>query len=176
MPIVGSDIVLRLSVKTGSAGDSTAGTPAGSLGKYVSQTAMTNATLSNLFDQVSGAEASAGDTEYRCVFILNNHATLTLEGCQVSIQSETSGGANIAIALDNIGASAKGSSSAQAAEITDEQTAPSGVSAFGTSALTLGNIGPGQVRAVWLRRTVPASTAAINLDGVVLAATGETEA
>jgi len=31
-----------------------------------------------LFDTVSGAESAAGDTNYRCVYVVNTHATLTL--------------------------------------------------------------------------------------------------
>ena len=40
MPIVASDIVTRFSVTSGSAGDTTAGTAAGSLGKYDSTTGL----------------------------------------------------------------------------------------------------------------------------------------
>lgn len=174
MAIVASDIVKRLSVITGSAGDSTAGTPAGSLGKYVSTTAITDATLNNVFDDVSGAEAAAGSTEYRCIFILNNHATLTFYSATIAVQSETAGGGDITIALDDIAASAKGSASAQAAQIASETTTPSGVGAFGAGPLTIGDLAPGQVKGVWVRRIVAASTAALALDGVILRVTGDT--
>ena len=173
MPITSSDIKFYLSVKTGSAGASSAGTPSGSLGKYVSTTAITTAVANNLFDDVSGAEAAAGMTDYRCIFIQNDHATLTLQNCQVSIGSQTSGGGDISIALDNIATSAKGSASAQAAEIANETTAPSGTGAFGTSALNIGSLAPGQVKAVWLRRVVGAGAGATN-DGVILNWTGDT--
>lgn len=174
MPIAGSDIIFRLSVKTGAAGDSTASTPAASLGKYVSTTAITAATVGNLFDDVSGADAAAGDIEYRCFFVLNNHATLTATSLSLTINSETSGGGSIQTASDNIATSAKGSASAQADQITNEDTAPTGVSAFGTGALSLGDIAPGQVKAVWLKRTVGAGASAVNPDGVVLRATFDT--
>lgn len=174
MPIAGSDIVFRLSVVTGSAGDSTASTPNASLGKYVSSTAIVAATIDNLFDDVSGAEAAAGSVEYRCFFVLNNHATLTLTNPVLSINSETAGGGTINTATDNIAVSAKGSASAQAAQIANETTAPTGVSAFGTSNLSLGDLAPGQVKAVWLKRTVTAGAGAVNPDGVVLRVTGDT--
>lgn len=174
MAIVASDIVKRLSVLTGSAGDSVAGTPAGSLGKYVSTTAITDATAGNIFDDVSGSEAAAGSTEYRCIFILNNHATLTLYAATITVQSETAGGGAITIALDNIAASAKGSSSAQAAQIAGETSTPSGVGAFGAGPLAIGDLAPGQVKAVWLKRVVSASASALNPDGVVLRVTGDT--
>ncbi len=168
MPIVAADIVKRLSVTTGAAGDATAGTPAGSLGKYVSTTAITDATLANLFDEVTGAEAAAGGTDYRCLFVLNNHATLTAQGMTVQLLSETAGGAAITLATDNIAASAKGSAAAQAALIAAEGTAPTGVSAFGAGPLTIGDVAPGLVRAVWVKRTWAASTAGINTDGGII--------
>lgn len=173
MAIVASDIVKRLSVSA-AAGDTTAGTPATSLGDQVSTTGITDATLNNLFDDVTGAEASAGMTDYRCIFVLNNHATLTLQGATVAVQSETSGGGSITIALDNIAVSAKGSASAQAAVIGADTTAPSGVGTFGAGPLTIGDMAPGTVKAVWLKRVVGASTAALNPDGVVLRIAGDT--
>lgn len=173
MPIASSDIVYRYSVAA-AAGDTTAGTAAGSLGDQVSTTAITTAQLNNLFDDVSGAESAAGDTEYRCIFVLNNHATLTLQNATIEVQSQTAGGGTIAIATDNVAVSAKGSASAQADVVANEQTAPTNVSAFGNGPLSLGNIGPGQVKGVWLRRTVSAGAGAVDPDGVVLRVTGDT--
>lgn len=174
MAIVAADIVKRLSVVTGSAGDTTAGTPAGSLGKYPATTAITDATLNNLFDDVTGAEAAAGSVEYRCLFILNNHATLTLQNATIAVQSETSGGGSIQIALDNIAVGAKGGAGALAATIANETTTPTGVGTFGAGPLTIGDMAPGTVKGVWVKRTVAASTAALNPDGVVLRVAGDT--
>lgn len=173
MAIASTDIVFRLSVAA-AAGDTTAGTPATSLGDQVSTTAITNATLNNLFDDVSGAEAAAGDVEYRCIFVLNNHATLTLQNATVEVLSQTAGGGAIDIATDNIAISAKAAAAAQAAAVANESTAPTGVSAFGAGPLSLGSLGPGQVKAVWLRRTVTAGAGAVDPDGVVLRVTGDT--
>lgn len=174
MPIASGDIDFRLSVSA-AAGDTTAQPdPNASLGDQVATTEITAATIGNLFDDVSGAESSAGDIEYRCLFVLNNHATLTLQNATVTVQSQTSGGGTIDIATDNIGPVAKGSGSAQAATIANESTAPTNVSAFAAGPLSLGNIGPGQVRAVWLRRTVSAGAGAVDPDGVVLRVTGDT--
>lgn len=172
MPIASGDILLKYSVSA-AAGDTTAGTAAGSLGDQVSTTAITTATANNLFDDVSGAEAAAGRTEYRCVFVHNNHATLTYLGCQVAIASQVSGGGTIEIALDNIAASAKGSGSAQAASIGSETTAPSGVGTFGSGPVTIGDLAAGQVRAIWLKRVVSAGASA-TADNVVLDITGDT--
>ena len=179
MPIATSDILFKYSVKTGSAGDSTAGTAAGSLGKYVSTTQVA-AGANGLFDDISGAENAASAVDYRCVFVHNNHATLTYQNAVVYMSAETAGGANVAIATDNIAASAKGSASAQAAEIASETTAPTGVSAFSSpttagTGLSLGNIAAGQVKGVWVRRTA-ANSAAIDSDGFTLAVSGDTAA
>jgi len=173
MAIVASDIVFRLSVAA-AAGDTTAGTPATSLGDQVSTTAITTATLNNLFDDVSGAESAAGDVEYRGIFVLNNHGSLTLTNATVEVLSQTAGGGSIDIATDNIAISAKGSGSTQMATIANESTAPSGTSAFGAGPLALGDIGPGQVKGVWLRRTVSAGAGAVDPDGVVLRVNGDT--
>jgi hypothetical protein len=173
MAIVASDIVKRLSVAA-AAGDTTGGTAATSLGDQVATTVITDATLNNLFDDVSGAESASGTTEYRCMFILNNHATLTLENATIAVQSETGAGTAITIATDNIGNVAKGSASAQAATIANETTAPSGVSAFGAGPLTIGNLAAGQVRGIWLKRIVSAGASASNPDSVVLRVTGDT--
>lgn len=173
MAIVASDIQKRFSVSA-AAGDTSAGTAATSLGDQVSTTSLTDASLNNLFDDVSGSEASAGDVEYRCIFVLNNHATLTLQNATIQVLSQTSGGGSIDIATDNIAISAKGSASAQATTIADENTAPTGVSAFGAGPLSIGNLGPGQVKGVWVRRTVTAGAGAVDPDGAILRISGDT--
>lgn len=181
MPIASSDIKYKFSVKTGSAGNSTAGTAAGSLGKYISTTEITDATLNNLFDDVSGDENAASDVEYRCVFVHNAHGSLTLQNAVIWLQAEVANGASVAIAIDDAAASAIGSSSAQADEIADEGTAPgTGVGSFSSptskgTGLSLGNIPNGQCRAFWIRRTA-ANNAALNNDGVTIRVEGDTAA
>lgn len=177
MPIAGSDIVYRLSVVTASAGDTTSSTPAASLGDQVSTTVITPASIGNIFDDVSGAEATAGDIEYRCIFVLNNHATLTLLGANAYITSQVASGASIDIGLDPAAVSAKGSASAQAATIANESTAPAGVTFSAPtsgSPLVIGDMAPGQVKAIWLRRTVAAATGGLNSDGFVMTVAGDT--
>jgi len=178
--ITASDLLFKLSVKTGSAGNSTAqGDPNQSLGKYISTTALTTS-LNGLFDNISGAENAASTVDYRCVFIHNNHGSLTYQNAVVYMSAEVSGGANVAIATDNIASSAVGSASAQAAEIANETTAPSGVSAFSSpttagAGLSLGSIAAGSCKAVWVRRTA-ANSAALDADGFTLAISGDTSA
>lgn len=179
MAITATDVLFKFSVKTGSAGDSTAGTAAGSLGKYISTTAITDATLHNLFDVVTGDENAASDVEYRCFFVHNNHGSLTWTGVVVWISSETANGATAAISVDTTGVTAKGSSSAQAKEVTDESTAPATQTFTAPtskgSGLSIGDIAAGSVAAVWVRRTA-ANNAALDADGVVIRCEGDTAA
>lgn len=181
MAIVAGDILYKFSVKTGSAGNSTAGSAAGSLGKYISTTQLTDATLNNLFDDVTGDENAASDVEYRCFFVHNSHGSLTWQNVVVWLSAEVSGGTSITIAIDDTAASAIGASSAQADEIADESTAPgSGVGSFsgptskGTG-LSLGSIAAGSCRAVWVKRTA-ANTVAVSNDGVTIRCEGDTAA
>lgn len=174
MAIVASDILLKFSV-TAAAGDTTAGTAATSLGDQISTTALTSAVLNNLWDDTTGAEAAAGDIEYRCIFVHNNHATLTYVNCTVEVQSQTAGGGSIDIALDNIAISAKGAAVAQAAQVANETTSPgASAGAFGAGPLAVGDLAPGQVKGIWVRRTVTAGAGAVDPDGAILRILGDT--
>jgi hypothetical protein len=175
MSVTASDIKYKFSVSA-AAGNTTAGTAATSLGDQLSTTEITTATLNNLFDDISAAEASAGRTEYRCIFVHQDHATDTAFSVQVSIQSDTAGGSTYTLALDNIGVVAEGSASAQALTIANETTAPSGgagVGAFGTGPLTIGTMGPNTCAAVWVRRVTAASTAATVTDNATIRVAAE---
>lgn len=179
MPIVSSDLKFQLSVTTGSAGNSVTSSPAASLGKYISTTAWDQGTLkNNLFADVTGAENAASGNKYKAVFVWNNHATLTLQNAQLYIDSQIAGGADATIGLDTTAVSNVGSSSAQAVTIANEDTAPAGVS-FTTpnsaSPLTIGDIGPGQVKAFWIKRHAN-NTAAFAGDGITVGIAGDTDA
>jgi hypothetical protein len=117
--------------------------------------------------------------DYRCFFVHNAHATLTWYSPVVWISSETAGGASAAIGVDATATSAIGASSAQAVTIANELTAPSGVTftapASKAAGLAVGDLGPGQCRAIWVRRTA-ANTAALDVDGVVIRVEGDTAA
>lgn len=178
MAITASDILYKYSVSA-AAGDTTAGTAATSLGDQISTTAIADATLDNLFDVITGDENAASDVEYRCFFVHNNHATLTWENVVVWLSAEVASGAVAAISVDTTGVTAKGSASAQAKTVANEQTAPSSQSfsaptTKGTG-LAIGNIPAGSVAAIWVRRTA-ANTAAVNNDGVTIRCEGDTAA
>jgi hypothetical protein len=175
--IVASDIVFRYTTTSGSAGDSTAGTANGSLGKYASTTAWAGGSANDLFDDISGAENAASTVDYRGIAILNNNASNAYQNAVVYISAETAGGASIAVGVDTTAASAKGSASAQLVTIASETTAPSGPTfssptTAGTG-LSLGSIPVANVKGIWIRRTA-ANTAALSSDGVTIAVSGDT--
>lgn len=181
MPIVPADLEYRLSVTTGP-GDSTAqGDPNASFGEFMSTTVV-GTSENDLFDDVSGAENAASDVEYRCVFLTNTHATLTLQSAAVWLSAETAGGTDVAIALDSTGVVAGDAVAAQALEIDDEGDSTDVLSGLSFSSpttfetgLSIGDIAPGETIAVWWRRTAN-DTAAVNDDGATLSIQGDTAA
>lgn len=161
MAIISTDIKYYLS------GGATNTDPALSLGGIVSTTEVA---ANALFDDVSSAEASAGDTEYRCVYAKNTHATLTLQVAKIFIQANTTGN-RIAIALGGEG------KNGTAETVANESTAPVGevftqpVDYAG--GLALGDVAPGETFPVWVRRTIPAAAGAAT-DTYTLRVQGET--
>ena len=73
MAVLAGDIDFHLS------GGAANADPNASLGGAISNNQIVGGSLHNLFDQVAGAESSAGDSEYRCFYVRNNSAqTLSL--------------------------------------------------------------------------------------------------
>lgn len=162
MPIIASEIQYRLS---GGAANSNANASLGGAKSSV-------AAPLGLFDDVTSAESAAGDIEYRCFYVHNNNGTLALQNAVIWIDTNTTGN-RIAIGL--------GSSAVNGTEqtVANEGTAPSGVTfsqpANKGAGIALGNIPAGQHRAVWIRRTIAASTPASN-DTYNLRVEGDTAA
>ncbi len=168
MPIISTDIQYRLS---GGASNTDVNA---SLGGAKSSTNVDTG-LHNLFDVVGSAEATAGDTEYRCVYVHNNHGTLTMQSAKIWISSNTpSTDTSVEIAL--------GSSAVNGTEqtVANENTAPTGVTfsapASEGAALSIGDIPAGQHKAVWIKRIVNAGAAAYNSDGCTLTTKCDTAA
>lgn len=166
------------SVATGP-GNSTAGSGATSLGGFISTTVIPDAAAGTLWDDVSGDESSAGDTEYRCE-VRYNSGTVALTAPKAWISSETAGGASIAIGVDPTATSARASASAQAVTVANESTAPTGVTFSSpttkAAGLAVSDIPAGNVKGIWWRRTVAAATAALNVDGCVVQVEGDSAA
>jgi len=53
----------------------------------------------NLFDDVTSDEALVGHVDYRCLYVVNNHATDSFYNTQLYIESQTTGGSNIEIGV-----------------------------------------------------------------------------
>lgn len=162
MPIISTDIQYRLS---GGAANSNANA---SLGGAKSSVAVP----SGLFDDVTSPESAAGDVEYRCIYVHNNHGSLALQNAVIWISTNTNGN-RVALGV--------GSSAVNGTEqtVANEDTAPASV-AFSQpgskgAGLALGNIPAGQHRAVWVRRTIAASSSASN-DAYQLRVEGDTAA
>ena len=178
MAITATDILFKFSVSA-AAGNTTGGSAATSLGDQISTTQITDASLHNLFDVVSGDENAASEAEYRGFFVHNNHGSLTWENVVVWLSAEVANGAVAAISVDTTGVTAVGSGSAQMKTIADENTAPatqtfSAPTTKGTG-LAIGNIPAGSVAGIWVRRTA-ANTAALDNDGVTIRCEGDTAA
>lgn len=117
--------------------------------------------VNSVWDNISKAESFAGDTEYRCVYLINSHPSESLVGVKEWIQVQPIGADSLAIGLDQAGIG-NGSTTGVATTVANESSAPAGVtfsapSGSGT-ALSVGTLGPGEAHAVWERRTVPADT------------------
>ncbi len=179
MSISSSDILFKLSTTSGAAGNTTTqGNVNNSLGKYISTTQITDATINNLFDNISGDENAASTVDYRCIFIHNNHATLSLISPYVWISAEVSGGASVAIGVDATGITPIGQAPVQAVTIANETTAPAGVTFSApttkVTGLTVGTIAAGYCVAIWIRRTA-ANSAALVSDGATIKIEGDTQ-
>jgi hypothetical protein len=158
-----TDLEYHLSTNAGSLGGAIAGTIAGGA-------------ANNVWDDVTAGESSSGDTEYRCVYIKNNHPTATWLAPTVWIDSSPTPD-SVAIALDSaaVGATAASTSA-------NESTAPTGGGAPYTftspttkaAGLVIADIPPGQYKAIWLKRTVPSSAAANASDGISIRCEGST--
>lgn len=136
----------------------------GTLNTLLSDTtdSVTVARLANkLFDDVTKPEALAGDTEYRCFYVQNQHDVDTVSSVKVWIDTDPVGADSFALGLDPAGINGTGT------VVASESAAPTGV-VFSTptvgAPLTIGDLTNDDFQAIWVRRTVPAASAAQPLD------------
>jgi hypothetical protein len=154
MPITTAELEIRFS---GGAGNSD---PNASLGGVKSSVVMTDNTLNNLFDDVSGGESLSGDTEYRHVYIHNADPSLTAQNVRIYISSDTTGtGDEINIALGNA------ANGAQETAVANESTAPSPVLTFTHPTTYAGGLAPSNLAnashvSLWIQRVVNVAGAA----------------
>lgn len=165
MPVSATDIKYYHS---GGAGNSD---PNASLGGARSNTEITSAQLENLFDNVSSADAAAGETNYRCLYVKNTHSTDTLSVAKAFF-SAVPAVTGIAMGLDPAG------KNGTATIIGDEDSAPAGVS-FTTpqdyaSGLDLTDLAASDEYAIWIRRIVAPGAASNPLDTTTVRTQGDT--
>jgi len=151
-----------------------AGSPLTSLGGSPSTTEIKGGTH-NLFDLVSSAEASSGDTEFRMFYVANtNVSSLTLQNAVLWISSDTTGSPSDV----ELGVAPAGTTHSI---IANENTSPTAQGFVATAisegaALSLGNIAANGYRAVWIKRIVPPDAAAATNTGVTFTVKGDTAA
>jgi hypothetical protein len=156
---------------SGGAGNSN---PNASLGGAISTTEVGTG-LNNLFDDVTGDEASAGDTEFRCIYFKNTDADADgLISAKLWIDTQTSGGDSIEIGLDLAG------KNGTADTVADENTAPDPAVTFGAHATKVTGLSlatplvQNDYQALWIKRIVPSSCASTASDTSSITVEGDT--
>lgn len=145
------------------------------LGGAITATEVVSGVLHSVFNKVNSDDALLGKTYYKCIYVKNTNASITLETTKAYLLSNTpSPSTSIEIGL--------GTSAINSTEqiIPNENTAPTGVSFTAltgvANALNIGNLAVNATKAIWLKLVVGASTIATNSDGVTLQITGDTGA
>lgn len=173
MPIVAADLAARLS---GGTANTTPSLSIGGAMSTVSGGVITTAVLNNLWDDVTGDEAAAGRIEFRCLYVHNNHATLSWQTVKIWISSlTTSTSTEMDIALDPAAVGSNSSitlaDEADAASLSSLTFSRPTTKATG---LSVGDIPAGSKKAFWMRRTVSAGAGALAIDAATFRAEGDT--
>lgn len=134
----------------------------------VSHTLRVSSLLNQVWDDITGAQAYAGGSEYRCIYLVNTHPTQSFHEGKIYVGHAADRAALVTIAKDAAGIG-NGVTTGVAAVVANESTAPSPALAFSSSltaasALAFGTLGPGEARAVWQKRTIPALTSTSSVD------------
>ena len=187
MSVQSSDIKFYL---TGAGSDGGVQASEGSsLGGYRSSSAITSGEINNLFDNVSSAEASAGDTNYRCICI-KNEAAETLFNVVSWIYAESDPDSIQALSFAVEAPATANLTDGAAQTIVDEDTSPSvnttgqsgsgsGISNWSTAIIKANGVSPeqgdhdddldaGELMFIWIKRVITAGAPArTNLSGTM---------
>lgn len=148
-----------------------------SLGGAINLSApITDNTTGNIFDAVTGTEASNGETEYRCVYVKNISTRSTMANAKIWLETQSS--SPYSVISIGLGTSAIGGAEQT---IANEEAVPSGVTFQETtgvaSALSIGStLAYGQHKAIWLKRVISAGSPAYIGDNFVIGFGGDTYA
>ena len=162
-----AEVQLLLAAPQASQGYSSPGSVYNSNGRWASTTQLNLAVaLNNLFPDLTGPQNAAEQVDYQCLFVYNTDATATMANVWAWIPSSSiTGTIEWAVGADSTGLSSYNSMMQQAGYITAPTIAPATVSTwYGPSSVPTGgapmpSIGPGQVAALWVRRTAVNSPA-----------------
>ena len=162
--------------------DAVQANPDASLGNFRASSLITSGVDNNLFDDVSGAEAAAGDTEYRAIAFHNNHGSLALTACKIWISVDTGNGEDD-IKFDIESPSNEVNGFIQT--IANESAAPIGLPGW-SDATTKGTgkdcplggneVGLGEWFGIWLQRIISAAASAAAAEAVTMRVEGDTAA
>jgi len=178
VPIVAGDLLYKY---TGAGSHNAAQTdPNASLGNFRASSLITDAADNNVFDDVSGGESAAGDTEYRAIAFHNNHGSLPLTAGKVWISADTGNAEDdISIAVE-VPAASETTGAIQT--IVNESTAPTGVSWSDATTKVTGlnfpgsgaDVAAGDWFGIWLRRIISVGAAAQSAESVTIRCEGDT--
>jgi hypothetical protein len=170
-----SDVIESADIKIYLSGGAGNTDPNASLGGVISATEVVDDNLHNLFAKVSAAEALAGSTKYRGIYIKNeNGHTLTWEDVKAYINSQSTSpdtSVEIAVALEVADETMD--------TIANEDTAPDPAVDFTATTdpdlgKDVGDLEDGSYRGIWVKRIVSPSASAFGNDTAELGGRGET--
>jgi hypothetical protein len=128
-------------------------------GASVDSTVDIDPATNRTFDNISPLQSLSGYTDHRCFYIKNTAATGTAIDIKLWIKKQPDGADTLSLALDPAGLNGI------ALAIADEEDSGGVLASLSwaapitqATALTLGNLAPGEYRAFWVKRTVPADT------------------
>jgi hypothetical protein len=149
-----------------------------SIGGTSSTSTISDATLNNLFDDVSAAEATSGDSEYRGIFLYLSNSSDTLTNARVWISaSTTAAGDEFYLVTDSKGLCTGVRTGHTMSSCTDEGTTASGMGGTWRTVseyITLGNMTPTSSYPVWIKRSVSAGASSYANNSATVAWDGET--
>lgn len=147
------------------------------------------AAANNLYDNISGDEAAAGDTEYRCYCVKNTHASLALTNAKVYMQSTTGNASDtVSFAVEvPTGGDTNGTCQSIGGEGTSPTVNTGNCSNWSTAvtkatgvALNIGahdtELSAGEIIFVWTKRVVSSGASAANSETVTHRLEGDTAA
>jgi hypothetical protein len=157
-----------------------------SIGGSISATTIADNTSGNVFDDVTGDEATSGDTEYRCIAIKDTNATYDMINAKFYINGYSRAGSGydtISFALQKPNGTTVQLLATEAATPDANQfTVATGATVAWTtegapsSTLSYGTMTAGSWVGVWFRRVVPASATAYTNRSCTLQISCETTA